>query len=755
MEVERPLALARLSATRHHTPVLIVFTAAVFTSALLLFAVQPMFTRMVLPRLGGSPSVWSVAMVFFQSMLLAGYAYAHALAKAARPLVTVAVHVALLVVASLTLPLSIASGWGEPPATGEALWLVGLFAVSIGLPFFALSANNPLLQAWFVRTGHRDAADPYFLYAASNLGSFLALLSYPFLIEPLLPLRAQLSFWSVGFYLLVALIAACGFVLLKAAQPQAVVERAASEAAPPPTWREIGRWVFLAAVPSGLLVAVTAHISTDVAAAPLLWVVPLSLYLLTWILVFQTRPLLPHRWVMRLQPLAIVALAVVFARGWDQDLTLTLLVHLVAFFVIAMACHGELARRRPHPAHLTGFYLSLSFGGMIGGVFAGLAAPHLFSWIAEYPILLVLAVLCRPIDPGEGGRGARLFWLLAIVAAVALLIPGAAFRWFPTEAGAKTMGWIVAAAAVASLALVRDPLKFALAIAVALAVPHVYPPEGGRFESVRSFFGVHKIQETGDGQFRVLMHGTTIHGAQRIRDQSGRPVSGRPEPLTFYHADSPLAQGIRALRQRKGAPLKVAAIGLGTGSLACHRAPGDEWRYFEIDPDVIRIARDPRRFTFLEACAPDLPIVQGDARLTLAREPDGAYDLIIVDAFSSDSIPVHLLTREAMAVYKRKLAPQGAVMMHVSNRHLELASVVAGIAAANGLKTWVNDDEDNEDRDDEYVFSSTVAIAAADEAALGRLTKQSGWEREEPDPDQKTWTDDYSNILGAIIREQF
>lgn len=755
MEVERPLALARLSATRHHTPILIVFTAAVFTSALLLFAVQPMFTRMVLPRLGGSPSVWSVAMVFFQSMLLAGYAYAHALAKAARPLVTVAVHVALLVVASLTLPLSIASGWGEPPATGEAFWLVGLFAVSIGLPFFALSANNPLLQAWFVRTGHRDAADPYFLYAASNLGSFLALLSYPFLIEPLLPLRAQLSFWSVGFYLLVALIAACGFVLLKAAQPQAVVERAASEAAPPPTWREIGRWVFLAAVPSGLLVAVTAHISTDVAAAPLLWVVPLSLYLLTWILVFQTRPLLPHRWVMRLQPLAIVALVVVFARGWDQDLTLTLLVHLVAFFVIAMACHGELARRRPHPAHLTGFYLSLSFGGMIGGVFAGLAAPHLFSWIAEYPILLVLAVLCRPIDPGEGGRGARLIWLLAIVAAVALLIPGAAFRWFPTEAGAKTMGWIVAAAAVASLALVRDPLKFALAIAVALAVPHVYPPEGGRFESVRSFFGVHKIQETGDGQFRVLMHGTTIHGAQRIRDQSGRPVSGRPEPLTFYHADSPLAQGIRALRQRKGAPLKVAAIGLGTGSLACHRAPGDEWRYFEIDPDVIRIARDPRRFTFLEACAPDLPIVQGDARLTLAREPDGAYDLIIVDAFSSDSIPVHLLTREAMAVYKRKLAPQGAVMMHVSNRHLELASVVAGIAAANGLKTWVNDDEDNEDRDDEYVFSSTVAIAAADEAALGRLTKQSGWESEDPDPDQKTWTDDYSNILGAIIREQF
>jgi hypothetical protein len=757
MEAERPSALSRPRASGHATPILIVFIAAVFTSALLLFAVQPMFTRMVLPRLGGSPSVWSVAMVFFQSMLLAGYAYAHALAKAARPLVTVAVHLGLLVLASLTLPLSIARGWGEPPGTGEAFWLVGLFAVSIGLPFFALSANNPLLQAWFVKTGHRDAANPYFLYAASNLGSFLALLSYPFLLEPMLPLQAQLSLWSAGFYLLVALIAACGLVLLRAPQPQAVMESAASEAAAPPTWREVGRWVSLSAVPSGLLVAVTAHISTDVAAAPLLWVVPLSLYLLTWILVFQTRPLLPHHWVMRLQPVAIVALVVLFARGWDQDLTLTLLVHLVAFFVIAMACHGELARRRPHPAYLTGFYLSLSFGGMIGGVFAGLVAPHLFSWIAEYPILLVLAILCRPMaaSGGAGGRGARLFWLLAVIAAVVLLIPGTAFRWSPTEAGAKTVGWIVAAAAVASLVFVRDPLKFALAIAVALAVPHVYPPEGGRFESVRSFFGVHKIQETGDGQFRVLMHGTTIHGAQRIRDESGRPVSGRPEPLTFYHAGSPLAQGIKALRERKGAPLKVAAIGLGTGSLACYRMAGEEWRYFEIDPDVIRIARDPRRFTFLEACAPDLPIVQGDARLTLAREPDATYDLIIVDAFSSDSIPVHLLTREAMAIYKRKLAPQGAVMMHVSNRHLELASVVAGIAAANGFRTWVNDDEDNEDRDEEYVFSSTVAVAAADASDLGRLTEQSSWESEEPDPDQKTWTDDYSNILGAIIREQF
>jgi hypothetical protein len=759
MEFERPPALSRTRLSRpHSTVVLAVFIAAVFTSALLLFAVQPMFTRMVLPRLGGSPSVWSVAMVFFQSMLLAGYAYAHVLTRAARPPVAVAVHLALLVAASLTLPLSIAPGWGDPPGAGEALWLVGLFTVSIGLPFFALSANNPLLQAWFVRTGHRDAANPYFLYAASNVGSFLALLSYPLLLEPTLPLRAQLALWSGGFYALIGLIAGCGFLLLKTPRENvlATAAEAASQAASPPAWSELGRWVFLSAVPSGLLVAVTAHISTDVAAAPLLWVIPLSLYLITWVLVFQTRPLLPHRWMLRLQPLAIVGLVALFALSEDQNLALTLSVHLGAFFVIAMACHGELARRRPHPAHLTAFYLSLSLGGMIGGLFAGLIAPHVFSWIAEYPILIVLSILCRPILPALGPRRSargRAFWVVAVVAAAALLVPALGFDWTLSEPVAKAIAWAIVALAVASLVLARDPFRFAFAIAVALALTRLYPYEPGRFETLRSFFGVHKIQETSDGRHRVLMHGTTIHGAQRIRDAEGQPVTGRPEPLTYYHAASPMAQAIAALRERKGGPLRIAAIGLGTGSLACHKAAGETWRYFEIDPDVIRIARDPRRFTFLSACAPDMEIVQGDARLTLAREPDGAYDLIILDAFSSDSVPVHLLTQEAMAMYKTKLAPQGAVMMHISNYHLELATVVAGIAAANGLKTWVTYDEDNEDREDEYIFSSTVAISASDASDLGRLTEQEGWDGEEPDPDQRTWTDDYSNILGAIVRQ--
>ncbi|MDO9058478.1 MAG: class I SAM-dependent methyltransferase, partial [Bradyrhizobium sp.] len=280
--------------------VLVVYTAAIFVSALLLFSVQPLFTKMVLPRLGGSPAVWSVAMVFFQSLLLGGYAYAHYLMQLKSRILPVAIHLVLLAVALLTLPLSIAGGWGEPPTSGYAFWLLGLFAVSIGLPFFALAANNPLLQAWFVRSGHPNGPDPYFLYASSNIGSFLALLSYPVLLEPMFTLRTQNLIWTGGYGLLIVLIAACAVLMLRSPM-LAVADRRTEEAeAPAPPWILRARWIFLAAVPSGLLIAVTAHISTDVAAAPLLWVLPLSLYLLTWVLVFQSRPLLPHKWVLLL-----------------------------------------------------------------------------------------------------------------------------------------------------------------------------------------------------------------------------------------------------------------------------------------------------------------------------------------------------------------------------------------------------------------------------------------------------------------------
>src|SRR5947207_6437573 len=316
--------------------ILVVYTLAIFVSALLLFSVQPLFTKMVLPRLGGSPAVWSVAMVFFQSLLLGGYAYAHYLMKLRNRVIPVVVHLALLVVAMLTLPLSIASGWVEPPTSGYAFWLLGLFAISIGLPFFALAANNPLLQAWFVRTGHPNGPDPYFLYASSNVGSFLALLSYPVLLEPMFTLRTQNLIWTGGYGLLILLIASCGVLLLRSPANAAAINMPEDDTdAPAPSWALRARWIFLAAVPSGLLSAVTAHISTDVAAAPLLWVLPLSLYLLTWVLVFQSRPLLPHRWMLMAQPLAITGILVLLACGGDENLLLRFVGHRLGFSVIA------------------------------------------------------------------------------------------------------------------------------------------------------------------------------------------------------------------------------------------------------------------------------------------------------------------------------------------------------------------------------------------------------------------------------------
>src|SRR5499427_29597 len=363
----------RPDATSGRALLLATFTAAITLSAALVFMVQPMFTKMVLPRFGGAPSVWSVAIVFFQAALLAGYAYAHWLTRYAGGRASVAIHLAVMIAAACALPLSIAAGWDRPPEAAQALWLIGLFTASIGLPFFALAANSPLLQAWFARTDHPAAKDPYFLYAASNVGSFLALVSYPIVIEPYVRLGDQAWSWSVGFCFLIALLAGCGALRWRAPDEDA---RAGAAADAPPTWKDAGFWVARAAVPAGLLVAVTAHISTDVAAVPLLWVLPLALYLLTFVVVFARQPIIPH-WLVA--------------------------VHLAVFFVNALMCHGELAGTRPAPRYLTAFYLWISAGGVIGGIGAGLIAPYVFNWVAGYPILIALAVLCRPglALPGE------------------------------------------------------------------------------------------------------------------------------------------------------------------------------------------------------------------------------------------------------------------------------------------------------------------------------------------------------------------
>jgi hypothetical protein len=346
------------------------------------------------------------------------------------------------------------------------------------------------------------------------------------------------------------------------------------------------------------------------------------------------------------------------------------------------------------------------------------------------------------------------FWAIALVLGAALLIPGLVCGWMPRDNATTRVqiAIMVVAAASVLLALLRRPLPAAFAVAIAVAMIRLYPGDEARTQTVRSFFGVHKIYDTPEGDYRVLMNGTTVHGAQRLTDAKGKPLTGRPEPLTYYHAKSAMAQVVRAVRARKGA-IRVAVIGLGSGSLACYVAPGDEWRFFEIDPTIVDIARDRPRFSFVNACAPDVPIVLGDARLTFARQPDRHYDLIIVDAYSSDAIPIHLATREAMAIYKSKLAPDGVVTLHLSNRNLALDGVAVGIAAANGMKAWVYDDSREDDSDDDYVYSSDVAIAANNAADIGDLAASASWKLTAPDAAQRVWTDDYSNIIGAVARK--
>jgi SAM-dependent methyltransferase len=738
-----PIDPAKKSASAGQTLMLAVFVLAIFVSAGLLFSVEPMFTKMVLPRLGGAASVWSVAMVFFQTTLLAGYAYAHLLTRFVPGPRSVVIHLLVLLIACLALPLHIAAGWGRPPSTGEAFWMLGLFAVSIGLPFFALSASGSLLQAWFARVEHSAARDPYFLYAVSNLGSFLALLSYPLLVEPFVRLHQQTTFWSIGFYALIILVAGCGAFLFTSPNRLSIATPADADAAP--TWRDAATWTALAAVPSGLLLAVTAHISTDIAAVPLIWVVPLALYLLAFVVAFQRRPLIPHRFVVASQPLFVLGAAAVMIADPQWSIIPLVMIHLLVFFVCALMCHGELARRRPAPSYLTAFYMWIAVGGMVGGTSAGLIAPYVFKWVAEYPLLLVLTILCRP-GAWISLQGSARYALIA--AGVLMLIDGLAFADRSDQFFYLVTGVLLGVA----LQFWRMPLPLAAVLAFVFVVNY-YFSEGAEGLFVRNFFGVLKVQDTSDGQFRVLWHDTTAHGAERIRDQDYRPVSGRPEPLSEYFDGSAMSQVINMVRARAGGPISYAVIGLGTGTLACWARPEDHLDYYEINPAIVRIARDPTLFTFLSECKPDARIVLGDARLTISDAADASYDIVFVDAFISHAIPAHLLTKEAMALYLRKVKPYGVVVFHVSNPNLELATVVAGIAAANGAIALLNDGSQIEADWDGHKYVATVVAAVRRAEDMGPLATDPSWPVLPPDPRQRVWTDDYSNIVGALLRK--
>jgi len=737
------------TASSRYSLLLPAFFAAILMSAGLLFAVQPMFTKMVLPRLGGAAAVWSVAMVFFQATLLAGYAYAHLLTRFAPGRRAVLIHLSVLLIACIVLPLHLPSGWVQPPLRGQAFWLLGLFAASIGLPFFALAANGPLMQAWFVRTDHPSACDPYFLFAASNLGSFLALISYPIVVEPFLRLGEQTRLWTIGFYVLILMIALCGVLMLRSAKLSPATAIVPSQEIALPRWRDSFAFVGLAAVPSGLLLAVTLHISTDVAAVPLFWVVPLALYLLTFVIAFQSRPIISHSLVIKAFPFVILALAILMIISPFSTIVEIVSVHLGAFFVIALLCHGELARRRPAPQYLTTYYMWISAGGMIGGIGVGLIAPQAFNWVAEYPLLIALSVLCMP-GLALSTNGAAQYVLFGALALAAVLLT------ILMSSGLKLDDNVITLFIGALLGLTvyfwRSKSAFAAIIAFALVLGHCQYNDAINNFVVRNFFGVLAAAETADGRFRLLWHGGIGQGAQRIRDRDGKPITGRPEMISEFQTGGGIAQTFDAVRASVGGPISYAVIGLGTGSLTCQARSEDSAIYYELDPDVIRIARDPTLFNFVSACRPDISIVQGDARLAIANASDASYDLIFVDAFIGAAIPIHLLTREAMAVYLRKLKPNGIVAIHVSNYHLELATVVAGVADANGAITRLYEGGDVSESASEQKWVPIVTAVARKDEDFGALAKSRFWPVLPPDPAQRVWTDDYSNVLGALVR---
>lgn len=741
----------------HHTPsglakdprtLLAIFTATIFLSALLLFAVQPMFAKLVLPSLGGSPSVWAVTMVFFQGVLLAGYGYAWALNRLLSPARAVVAHVVLLAVAALLLPVGLPSGLSEPPVNGATVWLLGVLLAGVGLPFFALSANAPLLQSWFARTGHPHAVDPYFLYAASNVGSLAALLAYPVVVEPMLRLTTQGALWSGLFLVLGLAIAASGALTIANMRAPCGPCTVADENHRPIGARDRLTWIAFAFVPSALLVAFTTYVSTDIASAPLLWVVPLAVFLATFTLVFRREPVIPHSALLDRQPM--LAAFAIFATPTVGQLPFGIgyVAAFLAFIVTCLVCHRELYERRPSTGQLTEFYMWMSLGGVLGGMFAALAAPTLFNTVIEFPLLLAASVWLRPQIVDGGAR--RADWLrpaLALAGGIATLLILRSLIGAGVLAASSRLYLACVAAPFALLFLWRhDPRRQIAAVATMAAAVLLLPADGTNSHAVRSFFGVHRIVD--DGAFRLLKHGTTVHGAQRLVDDSGQRID-RPVPATYYHPSAPMTRAAELVRRPGQAP-SFGIVGLGSGAMACNARAHESWSFFEIDQAVVDIARDKSHFTYLASCLPDARIVVGDARLTLVREPRAAYDLLLVDAFSSDSIPTHLLTVDAARLYLEKLKPDGLLAFHISNRHLDLVPVVAAnMAALPGMTAVVVRDEPAPSGYD--ATPSVVVLASRDEERLAQALNWRGAERLTAG-NVRAWTDDYSDILSALAR---
>jgi len=712
------------------------YPATLFVSAALLFWVQPMVAKMILPLLGGTPAVWNTCMLFYQTLLLAGYAYAHFLSSRLAPRRQAVAQGVLLAAAFFVLPIGIAKA-GAPPADGNPIpWLLSTLTLALGLPFFVVSSTSPLLQRWF-SLARRDR-DPYFLYSASNLGSLLALVAYPLFLEMNFPLAVQSRAWSAGFAVLAALTAMCAVGLWRTAP--APRPAAASAGAAIPAARRL-QWVALAFVPSSLFLGVTTYITTDIAPMPLLWVVPLALYLLSFVWVFARRPPFPSENFLRALPMTLLPAALLLMTEASRPAWLVMLVHLANLFVVAMVCHGELARRRPPAENLTEFYLWMSVGGAAGGLFNALLGPVLFNEVAEYPLTLVLAAALWPRPESERPKWTDVLWpaALGLGTWAALQIAGGLL---PARLSLKPL---LALPVIVCFLFSTRPLRFGLGLGSLLLVALRLPDETGRKLFVdRSFFGVNRVSLDPEGRFHWFTQGRTIHGGQSL------DPARRREPITYFHRAGPIGQLFTALRE-KAPSLRVGITGLGAGVFAGYAVPGDAWDFYEIDPLVERIARDERYFTFLSESPAPVRVILGDARLSLVHAPEAGYDLLVFDAFGSDAIPVHLVTREAVALYLKKLAPGGVLVFNLSNRYLRLLPVLGNLAADAGLAALFQEDLDvTPELVRDGKLPSRWVVMARDPKDFGALARDPRWQILPPAPDRPVWTDDFSNILSVF-----
>ena len=734
------------SATRSERLARPLFLGTVVLGSFLLFVTQPMIARMALPRVGGAPAVWNSAMVVYQALLLGGYAYAHWLARL-RPRSQAGIHLGLFAAAALWLPIGLRPDLLLPAEAEPVLWVPWFLFSSMGPLFFVVSAQAPLMQRWYALETSRG--DPYPLYAVSNLGSFAGLVSYPLLVEPMLTLHQQSLIWSGGYVLLALLVAGCALTV-----PPHVVEKKPERHSPAPGIRRVAYWIALAAVPSGLMLSTTTHLTTDIVAVPLLWVLPLGLYLLSFVVAFARRRGLAD-FIILLAPLIILITGgLTFASGSRQPLFAATL-GLSLLFVIAVALHAEMYRTRPAADRLTGFYLAMAVGGVTGGIFCALIAPTIFDWLYEHPLLILAAAVLLPqwpllplLDRLWRSRIGR--WLVYLVPAAAFALSVAVEGPWSLVTG--TWG-LVGSAAIAVLALLAIGRRFVFAACLA-ALMLSY---GGWWTvdlsinwdtRTRSYFGIYTIRAGEEDNVRTLTHGTTLHGLQSLDPEY------RLEPTTYYTPRSGVGLAMRSADVLFGPQANIGVVGLGTGTLACYAMPGQDWRFYEIDPAMVEIATESGHFSFLSGCAPDARIVIGDARIQLSRDPAGSLDMLAVDAFSSDVVPTHLLTREAFGVYGRVLQPEGLLLVHISNRYVDLDPVVAAAAEAGGWDALVLSHYPMFEAQERHGTASIWVALSRDRVTLANLRSASGdadfWLPLRQRSGFEGWTDDYASILPLL-----